>query len=74
MSGKYKEASIGFTDCLELGKIYNPEFRIKSLEQLREIFHVSSMNYLFPKIKMNLFYLKNLFYKVKNIFERNILK
>lgn len=38
--GKTKAAAIKFTQCLELGDIYDPEIRRRCLEQLRDIFDV----------------------------------
>ena len=38
--GKTKSAALKFTECLEIGKIYDPEIRKKCLEQLKEIFEV----------------------------------
>lgn len=38
--GKTKAAAVKFTQCLELGDIYDPEIRRRCLEQLRDIFDV----------------------------------
>jgi len=42
--GKTRLAAEKFTNCLELGSVYDPEIRRKCLEQLKEIF---SVNYVF---------------------------
>ena len=38
--GRIRGAAEKFTNCLELGNIYDPEIRRKCLEQLKEIFEV----------------------------------
>jgi hypothetical protein len=39
--GKTKSAAEKFTQCLELGDVYDPEIRRRCLEQLKEIFDVN---------------------------------
>jgi hypothetical protein len=39
-AGKIKQACKLFTECLEVGRIYDPDIRKKSLEKLKEIFEV----------------------------------
>lgn len=38
--GKARTASQKFTDCLEIGTVYDPDIRRKCLEQLKEILEV----------------------------------
>lgn len=38
--GRTKAAAEKFTECLELGSVYDPEIRRKCLEQLKNIFEV----------------------------------
>ena len=38
--GRTRSAAEKFTNCLELGTIYDPEIRRKCLEELKEIFDV----------------------------------
>lgn len=38
--GRTRTAAEKFTDCLEIGTVYDPEIRRKCLEQLKEILEV----------------------------------
>ena len=40
--GRIRTAAQKFTDCLEIGTIYDPEIRRKCLEQLKEILEVKN--------------------------------
>ena len=51
--GRIRTAAQKFTDCLEIGTIYDPEIRRKCLEQLKEILEVKNH--------------KNCIFKQKNI-------
>lgn len=39
-TGRTQSAAEKFTECLEIGSVYDPEIRRKCLEELKEIFEV----------------------------------
>jgi len=48
--GRTRTAAQRFTDCLELGTVYDPEIRRKCLEQLKEILEVILIMIFPPKL------------------------
>lgn len=53
--GRIRTAAQKFTDCLEIGTVYDPEIRRKCLEQLKEILEVKKLKKfdILKKIKKN---------------------
>lgn len=43
-TGRTQSAAEKFTECLEIGSVYDPEIRRKCLEELKEIFEVMYMD------------------------------
>ena len=63
--GRTRTAAQRFTDCLELGTVYDPEIRRKCLEQLKEILEVILIM-IFPRVYYISYFSTYLVHKLKN--------